>query len=53
MQIQSIYINLPIENVERTRNFWNGLGFEFNEQFSDENALCLILKPDSIYAMLI
>jgi len=53
MTIQSIYVNLPIKNIQQTRDFWTKLGFSFNEQFSDEKALCLILKEDSIYAMLI
>jgi predicted lactoylglutathione lyase len=29
------------------------LGFSFNEQFSNEQALCLEMKKDTIYAMLI
>ena len=50
--IRSIFINLPVHNIAQTRAFWNNLGFSFNEQFSDEKALCLVLKPGSIYAML-
>lgn len=53
MAIQTIWVNLPIKNIQQTREFWTKLGFSFNEQFSDEKALCLILKEDSIYAMLI
>ena len=51
--IRSIFINLPIQEIARTRAFWTRLGFHFNEAFSDEKALCLILKQDAIYAMLI
>ena len=51
--IRSIFINLPIQEIARTRAFWTRLGFRFNEAFSDEKALCLILKQDAIYAMLI
>jgi len=53
MQVKSIYINLPIKDLNRTKEFWNKLGFEFNPQFSDEKALCLILNDGSMYAMLI
>jgi predicted lactoylglutathione lyase len=53
MTIQTIWVNLPIKNIQQTRDFWTKQGFSFNEQFSDEKALCLILKEDSIYAMLI
>jgi len=53
MVIKSIYINLPVSDVKKTRAFWTALGFSFNEQFSDERALCLVLKEELIYAMLI
>lgn len=53
MQIKTIYVNLPIYDVAKTRAFWEALGFAFNEQFSDERALCLVLHEDAIYVMLI
>jgi predicted lactoylglutathione lyase len=51
--IKSIFVNLPIKDVEKTREFWSKLGFSFNEQFSNEKALCLILNDGNIYSMLI
>jgi len=51
--IKSIFVNLPISDLARSRQFWSTLGFGFNEQFSDERALCLVLSEDRIYAMLI
>lgn len=53
MKAKSIYVNLPIKDLERTRNFWIKLGFSFNMQFSDDKALCLVLNEGLIYAMLI
>ncbi len=53
MQINTIFVNLPVRDIAKTRAFWTKLGFSFNEQFSDENALCLILNEGKIYAMLI
>lgn len=53
MRIKSIYINLPVKDLVRTREFWTKLGFGFNEQFSDDKALCLVLNEGNIYAMLI
>jgi uncharacterized protein len=51
--VKSIYVNLPIKDLEKTRAFWSKLGFSFNPQFSDDKALCLVLNEGSIYAMLI
>lgn len=51
--IKSIYINLPIKDIQQTLDFWSKLGFSFNEQFTDDKAICLELQPPLIYAMLI
>ncbi len=53
MSIKSIFINLPISDVSRTRTFWSALGFSFNEQFSDDKALCLVLQDGKIYSMMV
>ncbi|MBX2977270.1 MAG: glyoxalase/bleomycin resistance/extradiol dioxygenase family protein [Ignavibacteriaceae bacterium] len=53
MKVKSIFVNLPINDVNKTREFWSKLGFSFNEQFSDDKALCLILNDGLIYSMLI
>ncbi len=53
MKVKSIFINLPVSDIPKTREFWTKLGFAFNEQFSDENALCLVLNDGLMYSMLI
>ncbi len=53
MKANAIYINLPVKDLNKTRDFWTRLGFSFNEQFSDEKALCMVLREDLIYVMLI
>lgn len=47
-----IFVNLPVKDLPKTRAFFEQVGFEFNEQFSDRNAACLIIG-DNIYAMLL
>jgi uncharacterized protein len=53
MNVKSIYINLPVKDLAKTRDFWSKLGFSFNEQFSDDKALCLILSDPTMYSMMI
>jgi predicted lactoylglutathione lyase len=53
MTIRAIYINLPAKDLNVSRAFWSALGFTFNEQFSNEQALCLVLSEGQMYAMLI
>lgn len=53
MNIKSIFVNLPVKDLQASMKFWNQLGFNFNEQFSDDKAACLILNEGKIYSMLI
>lgn len=53
MKVKSVYINLPVKDLNKSREFWTNLGFIFNEQFSDEKAICLVLNDGAIYSMLI
>lgn len=53
MKAKAIYINLPVKDLKQTRDFWTKLGFTFNEKFSDDKAICLVLSDGSMYAMLI
>ena len=48
----SIFINLPVENVERARAFYLGLGFVLNEQFSNDQAACVIVEENILVMLL-
>jgi len=50
--IKQIFINLPVKQLNMSKEFFSKLGFNFNPQFTDENAACLILG-ENIYAMLL
>lgn len=47
-----IFVNLPVESLERSREFYEALGYSINPMFSDENAACVVLS-DTIYVMLL
>src|SRR3989338_1602916 len=49
---KQMYLNLPVENLNASIDFFTKLGFEFNPQFTDENATCMIVSDD-IYVMLL
>lgn len=50
--MRMVFPNLPVRDVQRSREFFTSLGFEFNEQFSDENAACLVIT-DNVSVMLL
>ncbi|MFY2562950.1 VOC family protein [Corallococcus terminator] len=47
-----IFVNLPVESLERAVGFFTKLGYTFNPQFTDANATCMVISED-IYAMLL
>lgn len=49
---KQIYVNLPVQDLERSKAFFGALGFGFNPQFTDRNAACMIVSDD-IYVMLL
>lgn len=49
---KQIYINLPVKDIERSKEFFTKLGFSFNEQFTDDKAACLEIG-ENIYSMLL
>lgn len=47
-----IFINLPVKDVEKSKEFYTKLGFTVNPQFTNEIAACMILN-ESIYVMIL
>lgn len=39
-----LFLNTTASDIPATRTFFTGLGFEFNETFSDENTACLVIN---------
>jgi predicted lactoylglutathione lyase len=49
---KQIFVNLPVSDLARSRAFFSSLGFDFNPQFSNEDAACMIIG-ENIFAMLL
>lgn len=47
-----IFVNLPVADLEASMAFFRALGFDFDPQFTDTTAACLVLG-DNLFAMLI
>ncbi len=50
--MQRIFVNLPVKNLNKSKEFFSRLGYSFNPKFTDEKAACLVIS-DTIYAMLL
>ena len=49
---KQIYVNLAVDDLERSKAFFSAIGFSFDPQFTNEQAACLVLG-ENIYAMLL
>ncbi|WP_027381737.1 VOC family protein [Chryseobacterium daeguense] len=52
MKINQIYVNLPVKDIPKTKEFWTSIGFSVNEQITDEKAVCIKMN-DNIFVMFI
>lgn len=49
---KQIFVNLPVKDLKKSRAFFAALGFNFNEQFSNDDAFCMVIS-DNIFAMML
>ena len=48
-----IFVNLPVGDLRASVDFFTRLGFEFNQQFSDERATCMVLNDQACVMLLV
>ena len=49
---KKIFVNMPVKDLNKSKEFFSKLGYTFNNQFSDESGACMVVSDD-IYAMLL
>jgi predicted lactoylglutathione lyase len=47
-----IFVNLPVQDLEKSMALFREIGFDFNPQFTDDTAACMVIS-EHIYAMLL
>lgn len=47
-----IFVNLPVQDLVKSKEFFGKLGYTFNPKFTDENGASMVITDD-IYAMLL
>ncbi|GGY56327.1 VOC family protein [Pseudoduganella albidiflava] len=50
---KQIFVNLPVSDLDKSKEFFQALGYTFNAQFTNESGACLVIAEGSIYAMLL
>ncbi len=52
MPSKMIFINLPVADLGRSKNFYEAIGWKVNQDFTDDKAACIVID-DNICAMLL
>ncbi len=46
--MRMIFVNLPVRDLQRARDFYGGLGFSFQEHFSDDGSAAVNLDENIV-----
>ena len=49
---RKLFVNIPVENVQRSIDFFEALGFVFNAQFTDASATSMLVGEDAYFMLL-
>jgi uncharacterized protein len=50
---RQIFVNLSVADLGKAVDFFTHLGFEFNPQFTDETATCMIVNGEAFVMLLV
>lgn len=50
---RKLFVNLPVRDLKKSIEFFTKLGFQFNPQFTDDKATCMILSEEAFVMLLV
>ncbi len=50
---RKLFVNLAVEDLDRSVAFFTKLGFEFDARFTDETATCMVVGEDAYFMLLV
>lgn len=50
--VKDLWLNLPVKDINKSKNFFSQLGFSFNKQYNAPNAACLLVGEKKVVVML-
>jgi predicted lactoylglutathione lyase len=48
----AMFVNLPVTDLERAKEFYTAIGFTINPLFTDHNSACVVVEEDHSYFMI-
>jgi uncharacterized protein len=49
---RTLFLNLPVRDLKKSVAFFRTLGFEFDPEFTDERATCLVINDEAFVLLL-
>jgi predicted lactoylglutathione lyase len=49
---RKLFVNIPVSDVQRSITFFEALDFDFNAQFTDASATCMLVGEDAYFMLL-
>lgn len=49
---RKLFVNIPVADVQRSIDFFEGLGFTFNAQFTDASGTAMLVSEDAYFMLL-
>jgi uncharacterized protein len=47
-----LFVNIPVNDLQRSIHFFEALGFDFNPHFTDATATCMLVGEDAYFMLL-
>ena len=48
-----LFVNIPVSDLQRSIDFFEALGFNFNTQFTDATGTCMLVGDDAYFMLLL
>lgn len=53
MSNRMVFVNLPVKDLDRAKQFYTALGYRMDERFSDENAASFMISDQIVVMVLV
>jgi uncharacterized protein len=50
---RKLFVNLPVRDLNRSKEFFTRLGFEFNPKFTNEQGACMVISDHAFVMLLV
>jgi uncharacterized protein len=53
LRVSGIFVNLPVQDLQRSIAYFRELGFAFDPRFTDATAACMVIAAPALHVMLL